>query len=513
MKLLISIFLTTLFTGAFAQQQGPADSIYLFTQDVRKINDAQQNGASLINSNTQNMSVVSLNYNIQQGHFRTSQTAESGHAVSLQSSGIKNLGRFKVAGYFNFERSWQDSLAWTLQGVPDQATPYYFAAGKAGPYERLNYNFGGLLSYGLIKDKLYLAAGADYFYNTASRSVDPRPSIQTFMFTINPQILYKTGHHVIGGEFILGYGKENNNVAYKNRQYGGQSQDYPDRINYLVIGYGTKKEVGASKLKRINHTTGFGLNYAFKDEHAYLNAGLNYKKENQDNTDGIDYSASSKKYGTFILNNYNARLLGGLKTALYQHQLQIFIQSQNGYDHNYSEYNGLSNYKYNHQSLAAYYSVLKNSVSLRKTEFGLNVSYDKVDKKDLASNISSVFSYIQPGVSGTFYNSFKDKSRLSLTLMPALRLPAGNQVNVLVINNVLANNIIYPDYTYWSSTAGVLNLNTKYMSSHLFKDINSGISLNAVYINSLKGGTNYQVSDFTPSKNRLDLTLSFNLYF
>jgi hypothetical protein len=514
MKLLISIFfLTILFNGVSAQQQNPADSVYLFTQTLRKINDAQQNAASLINSDAQNISVVSLKYTLQKGHFRTAQTAESAHGISMQSSGIKSLGKFKVTGYFNFERSWQDSLSWTLQGIPDQATPYYFAAGKAGKYERLNYNFGGLLTYGLIKDKLYLAAGAAYYYNTASRSVDPRPSVQTFAFNINPQILYRIAHHVIGGEFILGYGKEDNVVSYRNAQYAAQSLDYADRINYLVMGYGTKIPFGAGQLKRSSQTSGFGLNYAFKDDHAYLNASLKYNKEVQDNLDGKDFSTANIKYGTFILNNYSVSVLSGLKTALYQHQLHFMMQWQNGYDHNYYELKGLSSYKYSHQRAAVYYTALKNSSSWRKAELGLNVIYDKIDKKDLASSISSVFGYIQPGLNGTFYNSFKDKSKLSLTLAPGLRLPVGNQINVPVTDNVLANHIIYPDYTYWTSTAGIMDFNVKYISSHLFKNVSSGISLNAVYISSLAGGTNYKVSDFTPSKNRLDFTLGFNLYF
>lgn len=512
-QFVLGFLLMILSAAAFAQQHNAADSIYQFTQSLRKLNYTQQNAAALITSDYYKVSTVSLDYTIKDGHFRPVQTAESSREVSFRSSGVSTIGRFKMSGYFNFVRTWQDSLAWTLQGVPDQKTPYYFAAAKAGKYERLNYNFGGLLTYGLIKDKLYLAAGVDYFYNTASRSVDPRPSVQTFELTLNPQILYKTGKQVIGAELNLAYGKEENSIAYKSKQYGSQSPFYPDRISYLVMGYGSTREGVVSRLKRYTNANGFGLNYAYQGDKVYLMTKLNYKHEFEDNLNSVDDSKNNSRYGSFTLNSYNGSLLTGIKTGNYQHQLQVNIQSETGFDNNYAPLNGLSNYKYSHQNLAIYYTALKQSSRQPKTELGLNLIYDNVHKKDLSNSISARFGYIQPGINGTLYNYFKDQSRLSVSLTPGIRLPVGNEVKVPVTDNIFANNIIYPDYTYWSSTAGILDLRARYITPRFFKNINSGIGLNASYISSLSAGTNYQTSTFTPSKNRVDLTLSFNFYF
>jgi hypothetical protein len=69
-------------------------------------------------------------------------------------------------------RIWQDSLAWSLQGIPNTINPYYFIAGKAGKYQRLNYDLNALATYRLWRDQLYLASGINYFYNTASGSID-----------------------------------------------------------------------------------------------------------------------------------------------------------------------------------------------------------------------------------------------------------------------------------------------------------------------------------------------------
>jgi len=503
----------TVSAGAFAQQQNPADTVYLFSQNARQLQEAQQNAAALITTQYNDVSTLSLAYNLQNGHFRTSQTAEKGREASFKSSGISTLGRFKVAGYFNFVRTWQDSLAWTMQGYTDEATPYYFAAGKAGKYDRLNYNFGGLVSYSLIKDKLYLAAGVTYLYNTASRSVDPRPSVQTFQLNITPQILYKTGKQVFGAALNLGYGKEQNNVAYRNLDYAGQSQTYADRINYLVIGYGLTTPYGAGSFRRKNDVSGFGLNYAYNGSNAYLSTALNYTHNYQDNFISLDASKERNRYGILRLNNYSGKILTGVKRGNYHHQLQASALWQKGYDNNYYEVAGLSNYKYSHQNVNVSYSVLKASASAQKTELGLNFIYDNVSKRDIGSSISSTFGYVQPGLNGTIYSSFKNNSRLALSLSPGVRLPVGNEVKVPVTTNVFANNIIYPDLTYWSSTAGVLGFNARYITPHILKNVNSGISFNANYINALSLGTNYQTGKFIPGKQRIDLTLSFDMYF
>jgi len=506
-----AIFFITLYAGAFAQKQAPADSVYWFEQSLRKIANAQQNAAALLQSNYEKVSTVSLAYQLQNGHFRTSQIAENDRNVAFNSSGISTLGRFKMSGYFNFMRTWQDSLAWTMQGLPNDATPYYFAAGKAGKYQRINYNFGGLLSYSIIKDKLYLAAGVDYLFNTASRSVDPRPNIQTFQLDMKPQVLYKTGRHLLGVGLNLGYGKEDNSVNYTSTQFA-QGQAYPDRVNYLMMGYGAYKNVGAYNLKRKVSNTGFGFNYGYKKETTYINGALNYKHNVEKNIRTLDLSANKNSFGTFSFNNYSGTLLAGFKSKNYQNQLQADVDLQSGSDKNDVEYGGKRNYVYKKQYAAFNYIALKQSASATNAEFGLNLIYSTIDKRDIAANIASTFAYLQPGVSGGLYHLYNNQSKLSVALKPALRLPAGNKVNVPVTDNVFANHVVYPNYTYWSSTVAVLGFNARYITAQWFKDVN-GVTINANYFNTLSTGPDYATTTFMPSGHRLDVTLGFNLYF
>lgn len=510
----ISLLFLYLSAGAFAQQKAPADSIYLQIQSLRRLNDAAEHAASLLNSDFRQISTLSLNYNSQTGHFRTVQTAEKHREITFKSSGISSIGRFRLSGYFNFVKTSEDSLAWSLQGVPNGATPYYFAAAKPGKFERLNYNFGGLLSYALVSDQLFLAAAADYFYNNTARSVDPRSSVQTFRLALHPQLLYKSGQQVFGAVYHYSYGKEDNRVSYKNDQYtGGETIEGGSRVNYLMMGYGYMYPVYAFRMRRQTSSSGVGLSYANTGENSYLNAGLDYEKHLENNLDPLDNSANTNKIGSFTLNDYKGRILTGTGSGKYRQQLQLLLLLQNGFDRNFFKQDGKSAYKYDHQQINFQYSILNRHSAAQQTELGVDVLYDKMEKKDLLLSSAVIFSYIQPGITGSFYNRFRDQSRLALTLAPGLRLPLGGKVNFNGAATPFTSNVMYPDFTYWDTTADVLDFNARYVTSRLLKNTSTGIGIRANYMSTLTSGENFQTSAFSPSGSRLDLTLSVNLYF
>lgn len=513
MKKTVILLLVSTLAATCTYAQVAADSAYLFYQSNIVVNAAQQNAPALLGIGPNKLSTVGLKYGIQNGHFRRVETAESARNVSFLSNGITTLGRFKTAGYFNFQRTWQDSLAWSLQGLPNTATPYYFAAAKAGEYERLNYSFGGILTYDIIPDKVYIAARATYLYNTASRSVDPRPSVQTFRFNMYPELVYKTGVHYLSTFLNLGYGKEDNSVSYKSLDYSQQSQTYADRINYLVMGYGKTTPLGASTMKRNLKDKGFGFNYTYRKIQNYLSTHIAYTEQTEDNTRSLDNSARANRFGFFKLKTYDAGLLASVNTTHYVHQLYANAQTQSGFDQNYFELNGLTNYRYSHQFVSIDYTVLNKSNSPSQMQYGFHAIYDREFKRDIGSSINSTFAYLQPAFSAALYYRFANQARFSVALMPAVRIPLGNDINVPVTNNVYANQVINPNYTYWASSAGVLKFNTNYITRKLLNDVGVGAGFTVIYQRRLGEGKDWQTSTFIPSNNRLDCSLSLNLYF
>jgi hypothetical protein len=124
------------------------------------------------------------------------------------------------------------------------------------------------------------------------------------------------------------------------------------------------------------------------------------------------------------------------------------------------------------------------------------------------------FTYIQPGLQATIYKKYANADRFKFNLSPAIRLPISNYFNVpLAQENVFTYNIAYPAYTYYTSTVGSLQTSIEYTTAHFMKDVRSGFAISSTYYKPLTTGAVYTGSTFIPSKNFLELSFSFNIYF
>jgi hypothetical protein len=511
MKSIQLLFLTLLFPAVVFAQKTTADSLYLFNQDSKTLGYIIQSGTTLISSDINKLSTASLRYQQANGHFRTAQQAEHSKTVDFGTSGITTLGKFKLYGTFNFNRSWQDSLAWTMQGIPNVAEPYYFAAGKAGKYQRLNYTMGGLVTYQLPGEHFYVASGLDYQYNDASRSVDPRPSVQTFHLLVSPELIYKKDKHSIGAGILWGYENEENSVGYQNSDFN-KGLSYPDRINYLMMGYGYNSIRGAGQIVRKSDYIGGNLNYAFQDSTTSLRTRLGYKQQTEANSYPLTNSTDDQLFGSFFLHDYTFSLLASQQHTSFRHQLQADVVYQKGNDRNV-ELGGV-NYRYSSYTAQLGYSIQPFSSSSVNYEFGFNGLLYNQQQKDISAAHTVDFSYFKPGIQATLYKKYQNADRLKVSLSPAVRLPVSNTFTVPPAQvNVFTTNIAYPAYTYNTSTVGSVDGSVEYITSHFIKDVRSGFAIHSSYYKPLTTGTVYTGSSFIPSKSFLDLSFSFNIYF
>jgi hypothetical protein len=511
MRYIQLLILTLLFPAVVFAQKTTADSLYLYNQDFRIINYIIQSGTGLISSDISKLSTVSLNYQQANGHFRTAQQAEKSKTIDLATSGITTLGRFKLYGTFNFNRSWQDSLAWTMQGLPNIAEPYYYAAGKAGKYQRLRYTMGGLVTYQLPGENFYIASGLDYQYNDASRSVDPRPSIQTFHLLVSPEMIYKKEKHSIGAGLLWGYEQEKNAIGYKNRDFN-QGLSYPDRVNYLMMGYGYYTIGGSDKIERQSDFFGLNVNYAYVDSATTLRSRFAYKKQKEDNFFPLANSTTNRLFSSFLLNDYRFSILASQQHSSFRHQLQADVNYQKGNDRNV-ELGGV-NYRYSSYTAQLGYSIQTFSSSSVNYEFGFNGLLYNQQQKDISAAHTVDFTYFKPGIQATLYKKYQNADRLKVSLSPAVRLPVSSSFTVPPAQvNVFTTNIAYPAYTYNTSTVGSVDGSVEYITSHFIKDVRSGLAIHSSYYKPLTTGTVYTGSTFIPSKSFLDLSFSFNIYF
>lgn len=499
---------------AVCAQQTVADSLYLFQQDKRQIDFFSKDATQLISSGIDKISQVGVQYTTLSGHFRTAQQAEDTKTAMFGTSGIATLGRFKLYGDFSFSRQFQDSLSWSLKGVADEVDPYYFGAVKAGSWQRINYSLNGVAAYRLPGNKFYIASGVNYFYNTAARSVDPRASVQTFRFLLTPELVYQSHRHTLGLSILWGYEHEDNVISYRNIMFSRGGDSYPDRILYRVFGYGSLESFGSKgTLRRRGTYAGTGVNYAYADSMKYLRIGVRYKENNIDELSPLSGSVNYDQYGVLYLKTYSAALLAGINSASYKHQFSADIAYTTGKDKNTML--NASSYKYRDVAATFIYSIQHRSISKNQFEFSAQMFLNDHSQRDLSVSHTINYTIVQPGVQAMLYHKYINASRLKIALAPALRLPVSSYLQVPQgeQNVVFNNTVTYPDYAFYTSTAGLLSGLAEYVTPKLFRGVYSSVSVNVLYTKPLKTGTVYNGAAFVPSGNTLQAVLRFNVYF
>jgi hypothetical protein len=382
-----------------AQEPAVADSILLHAHSLQNFETAKWGPTQLVGSDINKTSFVGLAYGYQKGHFRAAQQAEKTSGATFAAEGISTLSRFKLYGYFSFNRTWQDSLAFSQKGIEDNFSPYYYVAGKAGVFERQRYLGGGIISYNLLKDKLFFGTGIDYLYHTAARSVDPRSSVTKFMLKFSPTLTYKFGKSTVGLGVNAGYGDEKVGIDYKNLDFQGTLL-YPDRISYLNYGYGYL-EINQSDFIRRDTYTGLNLNYSTKFASWDLTSRFQYLIAYEENQYPKALSINDETFGTFQLETYDFDLLLNKKSTATSNQIALKLVQNNGDDgliklgaRNYTYASTVVNLSYNHY---------RYRISGPSFAYFTSLGYHDVYQRDAAANHTASYTYIQPKIGGTLY--------------------------------------------------------------------------------------------------------------
>ncbi|RDC54163.1 hypothetical protein DU508_22780 [Pedobacter chinensis] len=460
MRFLITInFIIFLSVVVRAQEQTTTDSIYLFKQAEVNFKSLKWGITQLTSTDINKVAYLNLNYNYQKGHFRQAQQAEKTTQAYFASEGISTIDRFKLYGYFSFARTWQDSLAFSLKGVEDSYTPYYFVAGKAGTFERQKYLGGGLISYNILKNKLFIGTGIDYLYNSTARSVDPRSLVTTYKITFSPEVSYKFNQNTLGLGVIAGYGDEKVEIGYKNRDFAG-SQLYPDRISYLNYGYGFL-EINTTNFIRRNTYTGLKLNYTGKFINWDFSSRLAYLISKEANQLVKERSIEDETFGTFQLETYKANVIINKRLGKVSHQIALGACQTTGDDDLVRL--KARNYTLKITDVNLMYSHYKSIMNSNSITWFVKANYKDFYQKDAAANHTLRYSYINPKIGGIIYwNKVKDDF-LSTELNVGTRLPLSTEVIVPATQvNIFTRGVAYPDYLYWSSKVGEIKMRVNY---------------------------------------------------
>lgn len=509
MRVKLLVILSLISADLFSQEDKSADSVFFYDQRQRHLEFSKQNATLLLKNAENQIGKVSLIYDYTSGNLRNAQMPSSSSNIQFSSDGIRKLGRLKLYGDFSYSRIKDHGLGNSLRGEVIDDQPYYYFAAKESDVQRQKYHAKGIISYELIRDKVYLSSGFNYIYYLADRPIDPRMSIDWFDFIAKPELTWVNKHFHIGLSGLWGYGTENNSINYKNKDYSNGSA-YPDRITYLNNGYGYTRKLSDS-FSRKKRYKGFGMHLATTLDSWNTLLNLDYKVSEDVNGRSLDASLKDQVFSTYQSDQLEGQLL---LTKQKEHQIQ---QIEAAYSTLIGEdyFNQLAAKNYTAKSQMAYlsYSNLKSKGN-HSFEWGLQARYLSAYKKDAITSHLFEYSYLQPGLKAGYYQVDPGKYRFSAIVSPSLVLPLQTTANIAPTQvTEFTTTIIYPDYAFRKITSGRVDLKLQYINQTFSKDFRTGITLNAGISKALDKPTMEYTSNFLPGDQRFSINISLNLFF
>ncbi|MFB6457233.1 DUF6850 family outer membrane beta-barrel protein [Chitinophaga sp. Hz27] len=519
MKYLSMLIPAMLFSvAAFAQKAITADSILSYEPALSRYKWASQSIASLHRYTTNDVGIVSVGINREDGGFRLAQLPQQHTVISFESEGIRTLGRFRVYGSFSYSRTSDDSVSWQLQGLPDLNRPYFLAARKAGSFERQQYKINGRVSYEAIPNKLLVGSGIYYLYNTAFRNIDPRPGVKDFEMRVSPEVALIAGKHTIAVSPSMGYSFENTQVAYLNKQYQNNIDSFPERRTWMIMGMGYRQpRPGADGNIRTNsNTKGLRITEMYQRNDWTLQASLGYDWRRYKTGSYLDNSLNQSLWGTYTLEEYTFNL-GFYKGN--RHSFQLSGKVSAGDDINrYSAGNTQvalngTNYVYRATEMQAYYAYA--GAAHKGLSFGVDAGagLQHAAKQDYLSTQVLDYTVITPTIGGTLNGQLQNNDRIKVKLTVGAYLPVQTAVEVAPLQiNEMVTDVLYHDYYYWKSLAGSIGLYANYITGRIFKTMPAGLSAQVKYTGKLNSD-NYPLAEIREvGPYRLHYGVSFNLY-
>ncbi|WP_345953947.1 DUF6850 family outer membrane beta-barrel protein [Mucilaginibacter sp. PAMB04168] len=508
------IGLCLLLISVAACAQAVTDSLYLYKQNFENLQFSKKAVSQLLVAPVERASQVQLKVSGESGGYRLSQVAQRTTLAEFSAEGIASLRKFKVSGYFSYQHRADDSLAWTQQGLPDEDRPYYFASAKAGPYQRDQFYMGGQLSFQLSPKHWFIGTGIDYLYNTATRSVDPRPDVKIFRIMIKPELIYRSNMHTIGVGVSWGTGYEDNGIAYASDSYRENTSDiYKPWITYFVTGYGSAYPQRLNlTINRNQRYKGLNVSYSGSIINWNIKAVAAYLLNEENNKSGLITSLNFDNIANYQADQLDAALLLSHQTNKLSQQVKLHI----GLDDGSGFYNriGATNYYVSHKKYSAEYNVMLNKFKHIVPGFTAGALYQDISRRDLSVYASNRYTWLQPSVGIALYNHINNQNDLSVKVSVLALVPLEN--NLIAPESTVTEftkGVVYPDYYFYKSFSGGMMATLNYVSSNLLKGYRTGFGLQTGLNRKLSSPAVLLPAAFAPGTSRLSYALNLNLYF
>lgn len=472
---LIALFVTCLQPLA-AQQPEAADSVYFWRFAAadnlwRYRSITQLTAAPLVSGQ------VALVRSAGKGGFKGQQQAYEASSAGFRTEGISKMGRFYAAGHFSYAHDRADSMGYTLKGAAGSVyQPYYLFAGKAGAYRMIDYTFGGILGYLSPDNRWSAGSGFSYRSNNTTRSVDPRPQVNFFRVTVEPEVSFAAGNHRLGLSARWGYGNETNGITYKSDKFGGDLSN-PGRIPYLIYGYADYEITAANKtFQRNQQYYGGAVHYFHERGEVRLRAKAGYTLDREANVTLNFHQEKGENFMDFSHHRGNADLLWTKAGARANQQVELLALYEWGENVDNRPQYMRSTYTFDAITARLAYGWQSAGRGRHHLGLGGGAESELTRRSDAVAGQELSTGFVRPFVRGDWYMSGAD-SRWSFHAEGGRRLTVRNAMEVPELQpNYFTRNVIFPDYYYHSSGAYTGMVSAQYRNHTLIRKFVVGAS-------------------------------------
>lgn len=318
----------------------------------------QESGLLLERILPQRLSISSFSANPTKGRFKRFQEAESQNEMTFRAQGGRRLKKLWVWGSFSYRRAVLDSVRWGHRKEVDGSSPYFYGSQRAVHYLHTDYAFSTHTSLRLFGN-FKVAVHTDYEMGDHYSTNDPRAVLKHFKLKLHPALQYAGAGYGVEIKGIWGYGQQESQVDYRNKEYYESSQ-FPEYLNWLSHGYGTMRPATSFSDRVYTNNQeyrGLGLaGYANLGKiHLSAYAALEDKQEEYDRGNSSGRYDGYDMYGDYDLREWRGRL--DLTDRFGRWGVRIGFHIQDGRDLNADLFGNNYVYAANILRSALYYSL------------------------------------------------------------------------------------------------------------------------------------------------------------
>lgn len=271
------------------------------------------NASGLVVTPLKNFNEVSVNYGLQNGNFKMSQSGKDESNLKFNTNGALNLGGIMLWGDFTYNNNTSKESCFNTNAYnPFRDMPYYVADTVVSKWKQQSYVLQVKAAFPVLWNVLGTGCEIDYTSNTAAKQNDPRATNYYYTISVRPGFLFK-----INEKHYFGL-----NGVYENLYERATSENSNNQIDqpvYIMRGLGnyTAEIVGSFGGVGVcyykGNKLGGGLQYNYNGERLriLLDAKYHYNVEDA-------YRSPSKP-----------QRMGTVKQNVLEGNLQIMLDGKN----------------------------------------------------------------------------------------------------------------------------------------------------------------------------------------